>query len=173
MYIFYIKLYGLEIRIPEKEATQIISTYVGANNYILDLKQKIQSKYYKLGRTQVDYTLTNCNTIPKIARKYTQIDPYFSEQLQEKRLLPVPPTTIWVEKILVETPKAYHIWGKIIDSDELYAFWVPKSQIVPTNSRKIEIDYSPFSTRPPMDHQRPAIENLLKMIYISLQMIWG
>ena len=152
----------MEIKIPEKEANTIISTYNGANNYILDLKEKIQSKYYVLGKTQVDYVLTHNTTIPKIARKYTSIDPYFSEQLQEKRLLPTPPTKIWVEKILIETEKAYHIWGKIIDSDELHAFWVPKSQIVPSTTKKITIDYSPFSYRPPMEHQKPAIENLLK-----------
>ena len=152
----------MEIKIPEKEANEIISTYNGANNYILDLKEKIQSKYYKLGRTQVDYVLTHCGTVPKIARKHTPIDPYFAEQLQEKRVLPLPPNKIWVEKILVETTKAYHIWGKIIEADELYAFWVPKSQIVPTNIKNIKVNYSPFSHRPPMEHQKPAIENLLK-----------
>ena len=152
----------MEIKIPEKESLEIISTYRGANNYILDLKNKIDSKYYSLSRTQVDYVLNHCAIIPKIARKYTKIDPYLSEQLQEKRLLPIPPTQIWVEKILVETKKAYHIWGKIIDSDDLHAFWVPKSQIVPSETKKIEIDYTPFSNRPPMEHQKPAIEKLLQ-----------
>ena len=56
----------------------------------------------------------------------------------------------------------YHIWGKIIDSDNLHAFWVPKSQIVPSERKKIEIDYTPFSNRPPMEHQKPAIEKLLQ-----------
>ena len=73
----------MEIKIPEKEANEIISAYNGANNYILDLKEKTQSKYYKLGRTQADYVLTHCGTVPKIARKHTPIDPYFAEQLQD------------------------------------------------------------------------------------------
>jgi SWI/SNF-related matrix-associated actin-dependent regulator 1 of chromatin subfamily A len=152
----------LEIKIPEKEASKIISTYTGANNYILDLQQKIQSPYYKLGRSQVDYVLTHHNTIPKIARKYTKIDPYFSEQLQEKRILPTAPSQVWAEKILAESTKAYHIWGKIIEADELHAFWIPKSQIVPSTTKKIKVDYSPFSHRPLMEHQKPAVENLLK-----------
>ena len=104
----------VEIKIPEKDAMDIISTYKGGNNYILDLQQKIVSKYYKLTRTQVDYVLNNYTKVPLIARKFTPIDPYFSEQLQEKRLLPIAPTKIWVEKILVESDKAYHIWGKIV-----------------------------------------------------------
>jgi len=152
----------LEIKIPEKEANKLIGEYGGANNFILELKEKIKSKYYRLGKSQVDYVLSHYTEIPKIARKYVDIDPYFSEQLQEKRLLPLQPKKIWVEKILIETPKAYHIWGKIIESDDLYAFWVPKSQIVPSNTKEIKVDYSPFNHRPPMEHQKPAIENLLK-----------
>ena len=153
----------MEIRIPEKEALDILSTYGGANNYVLELKEKTKSKYYKLSRTQVDYIISHKDIVPKVARKFVEIDPYLSEQLQENRLLPKPPKKIWVEKILVESEKAYHIWGKIIDADNLHAFWVPKSQIVPKQQQKdLEIDYSPFSHRPPMEHQRPAIEALLK-----------
>jgi len=152
----------VEIKIPEKDAMDIISTYKGGNNYILDLQQKIVSKYYKLTRTQVDYVLNNYTKVPLIARKFTPIDPYFSEQLQEKRLLPIAPTKIWVEKILVESDKAYHIWGKIVDADDFHSFWVPKSQIAPKNKKEVSVDYTPFSHRPPMEHQKPAIKELLK-----------
>ena len=84
----------VEIKIPEKDAINIISTYEGGNNYILDLQKKISSKYYKLTRTQVDYVLTNHTKIPLIARKYTPIDAYLSEQLQEKKMLPIAPPRI-------------------------------------------------------------------------------
>ena len=116
----------------------ILSNYSGANNFILDLKEKIKSKYFNLTRNQADYVLNNHNIIPKIARKKVKIDPYLSEQLQEKKLLPKAPTEIWVEKILVEGDKSYHIWGKVIDSENLYAFWVPKSQVVPSTNKKIK-----------------------------------
>ena len=152
----------VEIKVPEVEARAILTNYVGANNFILDLKEKIKSKYFNLTRNQADYILSNHEIVPKIARKKVKIDPYYSQQLQEKKLLPKAPTEIWVEKILVEGEKSYHIWGKIIESEDLYSFWVPKSQIVPTSNKKIEIDYSPFSNRPPMEHQKPAIEALLK-----------
>jgi len=152
----------VEIKIPEVEARNILSTYSGANNFILDLKEKIKSKYFNLTRNQADYVLNNHNIIPKVARKKVKIDPYLSEQLQEKKLLPKAPTEIWVEKILVEGDKSYHIWGKVIDSENLYAFWIPKSQVVPSTNKKIKIDYTPFSHRPPMEHQIPAIESLLK-----------
>ena len=152
----------VEIKVPEVEARTILTNYVGANNFILGLKEKIKSKYFNLTRNQADYILSNHEIVPKIARKKVKIDPYYSQQLQEKKLLPKAPTEIWVEKILVEGEKSYHIWGKIIESEDLYSFWVPKSQIVPTSNKKIEVDYSPFSHRPPMEHQKPAIEALLK-----------
>jgi len=138
----------VEIKVPEVEARTILTNYVGANNFILDLKEKIKSKYFNLTRNQADYILSNHEIVPKIARKKVKIDPYYSQQLQEKKLLPKAPTEIWVEKILVEGEKSYHIWGKIIESEDLYSFWVPKSQIVPTSNKKIEVDYSPFSHTP-------------------------
>lgn len=152
----------MELKIPEVEARGILTGYNGANNFILDLKEKIKSEYYNLTRNQSDYVIGNHDIVPKIARKKVKIDLYFSQELQEKKLLPKAPTEIWVEKILVTSDKAYHIWGKVIDSEKLYSFWVPKSQIVPTNSKKVTVDYSPFNHRPPMEHQKPAIEDLLK-----------
>jgi hypothetical protein len=63
---------------------------------------------------------------------------------------------------LCETDRAYHIWGKIIDADKLNAFWLPKMAIV-QEEKKLNrvIDYSKYSERPPLEHQKLAIEKLL------------
>tara|TARA_R100000664_G_C2759858_1_gene150159 strand:+ start:9044 stop:10786 length:1743 start_codon:yes stop_codon:yes gene_type:complete len=151
----------LDIQIPEKKALESLSSYNGANNYILDIKDKSASKYYKLGRSQADYILKYFDTVPKIARKWVEVDPYYGEQLQEQKILPQKPTQIWVEKILVEKEKSFHIWGKVIDSEKLYAFWVPKSQIIPGNHKEIDVDYSSFTHRPPLEHQKEAIQKLV------------
>jgi len=45
----------VEIKIPEVEVRAKLSSYNGANNFILDLKEKIKSKYFNLTRKQVDY----------------------------------------------------------------------------------------------------------------------
>jgi len=155
----------LKIKIPEKECLELLSLYDGANNHILSLKEKVKSDYYKLNSNQINYVISNNETIPKIARKYITIDSFFSSELQETRLLPLPPKKIWVEKILIETKKAYHVWGKIIDADDLHSFWLPKSQVDQggqDNKKKLTVDYDQFSHRPVMDHQKLAIENLLK-----------
>jgi SNF2 family DNA or RNA helicase len=153
----------METKIPEIVAREILFSYAGSNNHLLDLKRKIlQLKNYSLSRTQADYIIKYEKVIPKVARKWVKLFSSFSEKLREDRLLPNAPEQIWVEKLLCETDKAYHIWGKIIEADNLHAFWMPKMAIVPEEKKlNRTIDYSPYDKRPPMGHQKEAIEKLL------------
>ena len=149
--------------IPEIEARNILSTYEGSNNQLLDWKRKfVDVKNFKLTRPQSEYVQKYYQVTPKVARKYISIVSTFGEKIQEERLLPIPPEKIWCEKLLCESDKAFHIWGKVIDGDQLNAFWLPKSSIV-QEEKKLNriIDYSPYDVRPPMEHQKIAIEKLL------------
>jgi SNF2 family DNA or RNA helicase len=80
----------------------------------------------------------------------------------ESKLLPKPPEKIWCEKLLCESDKAFHIWGKVLDTEQNHAFWIPKIAVV-QEEKKLNrvIDYSKYGTRPPMEHQKVAIEKLL------------
>jgi len=154
----------MDITIPEIQAKKILAQYSGANNYILNLKSYYEMyKSKHLTRSQSDYIITNYEKTPKIARKWVEVDDYFSETLMTKHLLPKKPEKIWVEKILTDSEKAYHIWGKILDSQNFFDFWVPKNQLVVNTERKVEVDYSPYSHRMPYKHQKTAIEKLLGM----------
>jgi len=149
--------------IPEIEAREILQAYEGFNNVLLEYKRKfIDVKNFKLTRPQSEYVIKYKDTIPKVAKKHINIVSTFGEKIQEEKLLPLPPTQIWCEKLLCESDKAYHIWGKILDSEQNSAFWLPKSAIV-QEEKKLNrvIDYSPYNTRPPMEHQKVAIEKLL------------
>ena len=97
--------------IPEIEAREILTGYTGFNNQILEWRRKSESsKNYTLTRPQSDYVLKYHDVTPKIAKKYVQIAKHFGGKLQEERLLMKPVEQIWVEKLLCETDKAYHIW---------------------------------------------------------------
>jgi len=62
---------------------------------------------------------------------------------------------------LVEKEKSYHVWGKFFEKDKLSEFWIPKSALIKThNVQSVSIDYSKYSHRPPLDHQKIAIEKL-------------
>jgi len=121
----------METKIPEVIAREILETYEGSNNHILDLKKKMSEvKAFGLSRTQADYVIKYENETPKVARKWVKVVSNFAEKLREDRLLPKMPEEIWVEKLLCGSDKAFHIWGKILEAEKLHAFWVPKAAII-------------------------------------------
>jgi SWI/SNF-related matrix-associated actin-dependent regulator 1 of chromatin subfamily A len=146
----------------EHKALDVLDTYSGANNYILYLKEKKESsKKFFPTRTQADYILTYFETKPKVARKWVELDTYFAKKFAEERYLIETPKEIYVEKLLVEKEKSYHVWGKFFEKDKLSEFWVPKSALIKThNVKSVDIDYSKYSHRPPLNHQKIAIEKL-------------
>lgn len=149
--------------IPEVEALEIISGYTGYNNQIMLWKYKFEtSKNYVLTRPQAEYVIKYCDVVPKVAKKFIPITKHFGDKLQEERLLMVPVEKIWVEKLLCESDKAYHVWGNINQDMKPIAMWVPKSAVI-QQEKKLNrvIDYTPYSNRPPMEHQKEAIEKLL------------
>ena len=153
----------MEKQIPEIQAREILISYEGYNNQILEWKHKHSTnKHYQLSRTQCDYILKFHERVPKVAKKYLQIAEQFGDKLMEDRLLTKPPKQIWVEKLLCDSDKAFHIWGNLTNDMKPMAMWIPKASIIP-EERKLNrvIDYSPYSERPPMPHQKIAIEKLL------------
>ena len=151
------------INIPEIEARNVLSTYEGSNNQLLEWKRRfIDVKNFKLTRPQAEYVLKYKDVSPKVARKYIAIVSTFGEKLQEEKLLTTVPQNIWCEKLLCESDKAFHIWGKILDHENHTAFWLPKAAVVqPEKKLNRIIDYSPYDSRPPMEHQKIAVEKLL------------
>ncbi len=146
----------------EHKALSLLDSYSGANNHILYLKTKKEtSKKFYPTRTQADYIVNYYDTAPKVARKWVDLDTYFAKKFAEERYLMEIPDKIYIEKLLVEKEKSYHIWGKFFEKDPLTEFWVPKSSLIKThNVEKVEVDYSKYDHRPPLDHQKEAIEKL-------------
>jgi SWI/SNF-related matrix-associated actin-dependent regulator 1 of chromatin subfamily A len=148
---------------PESKALLILDDYEGSNNYILNLKHKKEnSKSFIPTRPQADYINNYNTTQPKVAKKWVKLDSYFGKKLMEDKMYTKEPSEIYVEKLLVEKDKAYHIWGKIFSGETLHDFWMPKSALLKDNEVKnISIDYSKYDVRPPMEHQKVAIEKLV------------
>jgi len=148
--------------IPEQRAIEILKKYEGGNNYILNCKEKLFfTKGYKPSRSQAEYIIKYQGDTPKVARKWVEIDKYFGDKLREEKLLPQPIEKIYIEKLLAQTDKAYHIYGKVLEKSNLECMWIPKSHILSSNERKVEVDWEPYSHRPPMEHQKVAIKKLL------------
>jgi SWI/SNF-related matrix-associated actin-dependent regulator 1 of chromatin subfamily A len=146
----------------EQQAIQILENYSGGNNYILKLKlQKETNKKFHPTRPQSEYIINYSETQPKVAKKWVELDPYFAKKIADQNLYTEIPKQVWVEKLLVEKEKSYHIWGKIKEEETIHDFWMPKGAMLKTHKvEKVEIDYSKYSHRPPLEHQKIAIESL-------------
>jgi SWI/SNF-related matrix-associated actin-dependent regulator 1 of chromatin subfamily A len=142
----------------------ILESYEGGNNYILELKRKSQvnRKFYPT-RSQSEYIINFHNKQPKVAKKWVILDTYFAQKLADDKLYTEIPQKVWVEKLLADKEKAYHIWGKVLDKEEFHDFWLPKAAIIKDNSVKdVVIDYSKYSHRPPLEHQKEAVQKLVE-----------
>lgn len=148
----------------ESKALTILETYEGGNNYILELKRKSQiNKRFYPTRSQSEYIINNHDKQPKIARKWVILDAYFAKKLADDKLMTEIPEKVWVEKLLSDKEKAYHIWGKITENEQLHDFWLPKAAIIKDNTVKdVVINYDKYSHRPPLEHQKEAIQKLVE-----------
>jgi SWI/SNF-related matrix-associated actin-dependent regulator 1 of chromatin subfamily A len=148
----------------ESKALLLLENYEGANNYLLELKRKSQvnRKFYPT-RSQSEYIINNHDKQPKVAKKWIILDAYFAQKLADDKLYTEIPQKVWVEKLLAEKDKAYHIWGKVFETEELHDFWLPKASIIKDNTVKdVVIDYEKYSHRPPLSHQKEAIQKLVE-----------
>ena len=152
-----------DINLIERKALELLDSYSGANNYILKLKTQMDTnkKFYPT-RAQSEYIISFHQNIPKVAKKWALLDPYFAKKIADEKIYLQTPEKVWVEKLLVEKDKSYHIWGKFFSGETNHEFWLPKSAIIKTHTtEKVDIDYSKYSNRPPLSHQKEAIEKLV------------
>jgi SNF2 family DNA or RNA helicase len=169
-YISLLKLFDLENStnensgLLEQKALNVLHEYEGANNYILKLKGIFNPNKRGIPtRSQCEYILNYSNTTPKVAKKWVEMDDYFSEKIANEKLYTVPPKQVWIEKLLVEKDKSYHIWGRFFDSEPLTDFWLPKAAVIKNPEQYYkEIDYSKYAHRPLLSHQVESVEKLVK-----------
>ena len=148
----------------ESKAMSLLESYEGGNNYLIELKRKsqINRRFYPT-RSQSEYIINNHNKQPKVAKKWVILDAYFAQKLADDKLMTEIPEKIWVEKLLADKEKAFHIWGKITESEQLHDFWLPKAAIIKDNTVKnVVINYEKYSHRPPLEHQKEAIQKLVE-----------
>jgi SWI/SNF-related matrix-associated actin-dependent regulator 1 of chromatin subfamily A len=148
----------------ESKAVSLLETYEGGNNYIIELKRKSQiNKRFYPTRSQSEYIINNHDKQPKVAKKWVILDAYFAQKLADDKLMTEIPEKVWVEKLLVDKEKAFHIWGKITENEPLHDFWLPKAAIIKDNTVKnVVINYDKYSHRPPLEHQKEAVQKLVE-----------
>jgi SWI/SNF-related matrix-associated actin-dependent regulator 1 of chromatin subfamily A len=158
-----LSLTGKTSNLIELKALDILDSYSGSNNYILKLKYlKDTNKKFYPTRSQADYICNYHDTEPKVAKKWVNIEPYFAKKIADEKNMLTVPTDVWVEKLLVDKDKSYHIWGRFNSGDTITDMWLPKAALLKThNTTVVKVDYSKYAHRPPLEHQKIAIEKLV------------
>jgi SWI/SNF-related matrix-associated actin-dependent regulator 1 of chromatin subfamily A len=148
----------------ESKAMTLLEGYEGGNNYLIELKRKSQvNRRFYPTRSQAEYIINNHDKQPKVAKKWVILDAYFAQKLADDKLMTEIPEKVWVEKLLADKEKAFHIWGKITESEPLHDFWLPKAAIIKDNTVKdVNINYEKYSHRPPLEHQKEAVQKLVE-----------
>ena len=148
----------------ESKAISILENYDGPNNYIQELKRKsvLNKKFYPT-RSQSEYIINFYDKPPKVAKKWVNLDSYFAQKLADDKLYTEIPEKIWIEKLLADKEKAYHVWGKVFETEQLHDFWVPKASLIKDNTVKnVVIDFEKYSHRPLLSHQIEAVQKLVE-----------
>ena len=154
---------GTDIKTIEQQALTILEGYSGGNNYVLKMQSqmRVNPKFHPT-RAQSEYITNFHNIEPKVAKKWVDLDPYFASKIADQKFYTQIPEKVWIEKLLVEKDKSYHMWGRFFETETIHDFWLPKSAIIKTHTiEKVEIDYEKYNHRPPLGHQKEAIEKLV------------
>lgn len=146
------------------EALELLKDYKGSNNYLINIQSLYFNKpEFNLTESQIEYISLFYDTVPKVAKKWVQLDSYYAVMIANDKLLLNVPTKMWVEKLLVEKEKSYQIFGKFFDNDNLSIYWIPKDAIVVDKTNKnVVVDFEKYSHRMPFEHQKEAIIKLLE-----------
>lgn len=148
----------------EKRALDILRSYNGNNNFIIILKNRVLRGETLIGKKLSEYVVKNHDKKVLGINKWFDIDLYFSDELQKKFLTAEKPTKIFIKKILADTDKAVHVWGKIWEEQNCVDIWVPKHSIIKQdkiNTVSFSDDHWDKYERRPYKHQ---IEGIIKLL---------
>ena len=151
-------------KIVKDDALELLKNYNGDNNYLINIRYLyLNNPNFSLTDTQIEYISLFSETKPKIAKKWVELDPYYATMIADDKLLLNIPDKMWVEKLLAEKEKSYHVFGKFFDNDKLNLYWIPKDAIVVDKTNKnVVVDFEKYSHRMPFEHQKTAIIKLLE-----------
>lgn len=118
-------------KLKNRKTISKLETYSGHNEYILGLKEKIEEDpSFFISPSVAEYVERNFYKDPVELNKVIDITEFFGKQLQEKYELNHTPSRVFVEVILGDTEKSYHVKGKLFKNQKYSPiFYIPKTQV--------------------------------------------
>jgi SWI/SNF-related matrix-associated actin-dependent regulator 1 of chromatin subfamily A len=160
-------------KLKNRNTLEKIRSYNGTNEHILKIKNKLEREgFFVLTPNQIQYITDNFDREPTSINKVVDITPYLGEQLKEKYELKNIPERVFVETLLADSEKSYHVKGKLYKNQkESILFYIPKTQILTDMFYEpyedLEVNFDSVNkinkkNRSLFPHQENAVKFLLK-----------
>ena len=160
-------------KLKNRNTLEKVRSYIGTNEHILKMKNKLEREgFFVLTPNQVQYITDNFDKEPTTINKVVDITPYLGEQLKEKYELKNIPERVFVETLLADSEKSYHVKGKLYKNQkESILFHIPKTQILTDMFYEpyedLEVNFDSVNKinkkkRSLFPHQENAVKFLLK-----------
>jgi SWI/SNF-related matrix-associated actin-dependent regulator 1 of chromatin subfamily A len=160
-------------KLKNRNTLEKIRSYNGTNEHILKIKNKLEREgFFVLTPNQIQYITDNFDREPTTINKVVDITPYLGEQLKEKYELKNIPERVFVEVLLADSEKSYHVKGKLYKNQkESILFHIPKTQILTDMFYEpyedLEVNFDSVNKinkkkRSLFPHQENAVKFLLK-----------
>tara|TARA_R110000796_G_scaffold164578_1_gene281437 strand:- start:10182 stop:12014 length:1833 start_codon:yes stop_codon:yes gene_type:complete len=153
--------------IKSRGAVMLLQVYKGINPYLKNLQGKLK-KNDKISLTegQVEYINKFHDVEPQVLNRVVSMNPYLGESLKDKYDLPFIPERIFIQAMLADQEKTYHVYGKLTQKQkESKMYWLPKTMVLDDpyfTECEIEIDWGKYEKldtggRHPYEHQKDGI----------------
>jgi hypothetical protein len=146
----------------EKIALDILKTYSGSNDYILQVqKEYFKNKSFIPTKNQSDYVIKFHNVNPRVVKKDVGIHKSCRQFVQEQLKLDFQPESIYIDKLLSRKDDLLHIWGCFGGDCGYYQTIFISKECMRKIKQLPSLDFSKYE-REPKPHQITAIEKLLQ-----------
>jgi len=160
-------------KLKSKTTLEKVRNYEGKNEHILKMKKKLENEgFFLMTPSQISYVEENYDVSPIELNKIVEITTYLGEQLKEKFSLKNTPEKVFIETVLSEGEKSYHVKGKLYKNQkENILYHIPKTQLLTDlffePYEDLDVDFDSVNkinkkNRNLFPHQETAIKFLLK-----------
>lgn len=150
-----------------ESATQIINDYSGENIYFKFLKYLSENKGIKVDKHSQKLVHRYKDIKPKTINKWVKTHPffnvYYNRIIDGKQMIPYD-GHIYIEQILKVSANNIEFWGKIYQNqNSSFRYEIPKNYFIDKIVEDVDVNLDiDFKSRKPLNHQKPAVEFLLK-----------
>lgn len=118
-------------KLKSRSAFILLEKYSGINPYLKKLqKNYLNNRQMTITANQAKYIIDNHNKQPIFINRLIEITEYLGTEFQKSENLSFIPKKIFVEFILADTEKTFHVYGKLKQNQkESKMYWLPKTQI--------------------------------------------